>query len=372
MCYEILDKDKRLVYAYDELQSLSGEGLAPAEEIFGSDKRGSPRVSFNEPSATLGARRDIILEKCYRNSRPVLVSAHGLGFGTSRPEPAPGHTGLVQMFDQPSLWTDIGYEVKNGSLTPGQNVRLARTSETSPDFLENHSEVDDLVKFKRFDSEAAQTEWVAKQIDKNLNVDELRYDDIIVINTDPLTTRKRLGPVRRALLDRNIMSHTAGVDTVADVFFQHETDSITCTGIYRGKGNEAAMVYIINAQECQSNAANLALVRNRLFTAMTRSKAWVRVLGWGPEMDDLIAEYEGIKRVDYELRFKYPTSSELDELRIVHRDMSQADIKRVKQRRQSLDELVTDLEAGAIYAEDLDPETLARLRRLLGPDVGRT
>ena len=38
------------------------------------------------------------------------------------------------------------------------------------------------------------------------------------------------------------------------------------------------MVYIINAQDCFSAFGNLAGVRNRLFTAMTRSKAWVRVV----------------------------------------------------------------------------------------------
>lgn len=366
MCYEILDDKRRLVYAYDELQSLSGDGLASAEEIFGSEG-GKPRVSFDEPSTTVGARRDIILEKCYRNSRPVLVSAHGLGFGAYRPETRTGATGLVQMFDQPSLWTDIGYLVKSGELRPGSPVELARTNETSPDFLESHSPINDLIHFQAFDREIDQASWVAAQIKRNLEQDELRYDDIIVINTDPITTRKKLGPVRKALLDQGIVSHTAGVDTSTDVFFQPDVESITCTGIFRAKGNEAAMIYIINGQEAQSSAGNLALVRNRLFTAMTRSKAWVRVLGVGAGMTDLIAEFDRIKAANFELRFKYPSPGDLQQMRIVHRDMSASDINRVKKRRESIDQLVDELEAGTLYPEDLDPETLARLRRVLGP-----
>ena len=83
------------------------------------------------------------------------------------------------------------------------------------------------------------------------------------INTDPLTTRANLGPIRKALLDDNISSHLAGVDTSADLFFMSGAESVTFTVIHRAKGNEAGMVYIVNAQECQSSTYNLARVRNR-------------------------------------------------------------------------------------------------------------
>src|SRR3546814_12680601 len=66
----MLKPPKRLVYAYDELQNLSGVSLPPPEEIFGNDEAGRPLVTFGEDR-----RRDVILQKCYRNSRPVLVSA---------------------------------------------------------------------------------------------------------------------------------------------------------------------------------------------------------------------------------------------------------------------------------------------------------
>lgn len=367
LCYEVLGRPKRLVYAYDELQNLTNEGLPSPEDIFGPGDGDSPGVSF-DGSGRDGAQRDIILEKCYRNSRPVLVSAHGLGFGIYREPPAWSPTGLVQMFDRPELWTDVGYEVRSGELVLGEDVRLARPRDTSPEFLESHSPVDDLIRFHRFDDQTTQAEWVASQIERNLTEDELRHSDIIVISTDPPAARRKLGRIRAELLERGIPSHLAGVDTEADVFRQ--TGSVTCTGIHRAKGNEAAMVYVVNAEEAHGSTANLAHVRNRLFTAMTRSTAWVRVCGVGSRMTSLIEEYEQIKKANFELSFRYPTQDELERLTVVHRDMSDQERKDWQKRLESVDGLIDDLRHRRILLEDIDGEQLATLRELLGVTGG--
>ena len=360
MCYEVLREPRRLVYAYDELQNLNNAGLPSPADIFGTDGKGRPKVTFDSPSS------DVILEKCYRNSRPVLVSAHGLGFGIYRESPSTERSGLVQMFGEPSLWEEIGYEVKSGRLELGHHVRLARTPDSSPRFLEDHSPLEDLVQFVSFNSQRTQAEWVAEQVEQDLGSGQLRHSDIVVINTNPLTARTNLGVVRKSLLQRGIQSHIAGVDTNPDVFYR--TESITCTGIHRAKGNEAAMVYVINGDECHASAADLARVRNRLFTAITRSKAWVRVTGVGSGMDALIEEYERIKAEAFELDFRYPTNEQLKQLNIVHRDMSDADERAVEARKQNVSELVRDLQEGKLFAEDLKDEDLAALRSLLGSD----
>jgi superfamily I DNA and RNA helicase len=77
LCYQFLKDPKRLVYAYDELQSLTNISLSPPEELFGKDTRGQPIVSFSIQRVGQ-PRQDIILERCYRNSRPILVTAHAL------------------------------------------------------------------------------------------------------------------------------------------------------------------------------------------------------------------------------------------------------------------------------------------------------
>lgn len=356
LCYSILRKPKRLVYAYDELQNLSATSLPSPEEIFGHDKGGNPLVSLGEDP-----RRDVILQKCYRNSRPVLVTAHALGFGIYRDAPKGTETGLVQMFDQPALWKEIGYRVREGNLAKGEHVILERTNETSPEFLASHSPVQDLVHFQRFANECEQNAWVVEEIHRNLNEDELRHDDIIVIHPDPLTARERLGPVRRMLFERGIQTHLAGVDTMADVFFKGESQSVTFTGIYRAKGNEAGMVYVVNAQDCDGIGPGLARLRNRLFTAITRSKAWVRVIGHGPGMDHLTKEFMRLSDRNFTLDFTYPPDSVLAQLRVVHRDISPTDKRRLDKKREQAIELANALERGELAPEDLDEETKQRL-----------
>lgn len=361
LCYFMLKPPKRLVYAYDELQNLSGTSLPPPEEIFGNDERGQPLVTFGDDR-----RRDVILQKCYRNSRPVLVSAHGLGFGIYRDAPQGTETGLVQMFDYPALWEEIGYKVQKGQLAKGQHIVLERTAETSPRFLEEHSDLDDLVQFIRFDNEAQQNEWLIGQIQKNLKEDELRHDDIIVIHSDPRTARGSTGPIRSQLFEAGVQTHLAGVDTDADVFFRTDTPSVTFTGIYRAKGNEAGMVYVINAQDCNGAGTGLASLRNRLFTAITRSKAWVRIIGYGLQMQGLIDEFNALKQRGFVLDFNYPDDALLGKLRIVHRDLSPQERQRLEQRKSQLAELLGDLESGELHPEDLDEATREKLKKLLG------
>jgi len=278
----------------------------------------------------------------------------------------------VQMFDHPALWEEIGYRVCEGELRKGSRVVLERTDETSPRFLEEHSDIDDLVHFYKFESEAEQNTWLIEQIAKNLTEDELRHDDIIVIHPDPISARERLGPIRKALFERGIQNHLAGVDTDADVFFKTATPSVTFTGIYRAKGNEAGMVYIINAQDCDTSGMGLASLRNRLFTAITRSKAWVRVVGHGRGMEKLLDEFASLKSHDFRLDFTYPTDEILSKLRVVHRDLSPTEKARLEQKikgfEQAIDGIVSgELDLGDIagFLDKLDAEKRAELLRLL-------
>ena len=167
----------------------------------------------------------------------------------------------------------------------------------------------------------------------------------------------------------------AGVDAHRDVFFQ--AGSVVFSGVHRAKGNEAAMVYIVNAQDCWYSPFNLASIRNRLFAAITRSKAWVRVCGTGDGMARLIEEYQSLKGNDFELRFRYPTERELERMRIAHRDMTAAQGKLVGGHQSyltKLDDYLTrlddDLEAGRVYAEDLEEVLTPRLRKLLAVREG--
>lgn len=358
LCYEYLRDPKRLVYAYDELQNLGNRSLPPVEEIFGESSDGTPRVVIHPPEAGK-PKQDIILDICYRNSRPVLSTAHALGFGVYRDE------GLVQIFENKNLWFDIGYEERDGEIKDGELVTLTRTPKSSPDFLDKHSPVEDLIKFEVFDTIEAQTAWLVAEIERNLTVDELIPDDIVVINPDPLTTKGAVGEARRMLLRMGINSNLAGVTTIADVFT--EPGTVTFTGIFRAKGNEAAMVYVINAQDCFGGLSprHVARVRNRLFTAITRSKAWVRVLGVGESMRALKAEFEKAKAEDFALRFRYPTEGERKTMTTVNRDMSKAEQERSEKRRNNLADIIDSLDSGESFIDDYPEHLVDKLKALL-------
>ena len=361
LCYELLRNPKRLVYAYDEMQNLGMRSLPPMEEIFGKYTDGSPRVILH-PEEPGKPKQDIVLDTCYRNSRPVLTTAHALGFGVYREK------GLLQIFDNSPLWLDVGYKVSEGKLADGEPVTLERTSDTSPEFLEKHSPVDDLISFEVFDSEEAQTACVVERVIENLTKDELLPDDIFVINPDPLTTKSAVGNARKLLMQSGINSNLAGVTYPADSF--SEPGTVTFTGIFRAKGNEAAMVYIINAQDCFSAnlPRNLARVRNRLFTAITRSKGWVRVLGIGPHMAELKKEFEKVKAADFKLSFKYPTEQEREKITIVNRDMSKADKDRLNQKQRTLIDLLESLESGETFIEDYPNDVVKKLQVFLNQE----
>ncbi len=358
ICYNFLKKPKRLIYAYDELQKLNeGEALPNPTKFL--------PIEENDYD-------DRILKICYRNSRPILVTAHALGFGIYR-EPTTRvdglKTGLVQFFDQPRLWQDVGYEKEEGEFKAGERIVLTRTEESSPKYLEDHSPINDLLVFTQFRNKKEQAEWVANEIEKNLKEEELSYKDIIVINPIALTTKEEVALIRNTLLQKGINNHIAG-EFNADIFFQDK--SIAFTGINRAKGNEVPMVYIINAQDCYSsslfNERDLRRLRNILFTAITRSKAWVRVVGIGNKMQSLINEFNKIKKNNFKLNFIYPSKEEIERINIIHRDITKEEERKLKRDVDTLNNLkdiVESIKNGKTFIEDYPVEVQKIIKLLI-------
>lgn len=356
LCYKLIrpaskvnENNKRLIYAYDELQKLNDVNfLRNPAQIF-------PGIDFenqkNKP------QQDIILENCYRNSAPVLVTAHALGFGIYRENGQ-----LVTMFSDKELWKDVGYKVDEGELEFGKNVVLKRDADSSPDFLSKKVNADEIIQFHCFKTTEKEFEFVASEIESNLKNDELNYRDIIVIHPNPMKAKNELAPLRNLLFTKGIESHLAGVNTSPDDFFVE--GSIAFTSIFRAKGNEAAMVYIVSSEYC-FGGFELIKRRNTLFTAITRSKGWVRVLGVGESMIKLQAEFEAVKKENYRLKFLYPTIAEMEKLNVLHRDLSDADKKAISDSEKEAANLVNKLRNQQVHIDDLSKETIEQLRKLL-------
>jgi len=350
LVYHFTKEPKRIVWGYDELQKLSESAMPSTDELFGTGPQGESLVSLvnrdKEP------RKDIVLPVCYRNTPWALATAHALGIGAYR------QGSLLQHFDEPELWEDIGYETVRGELALGAHVALRRKHDSAPAYFREHLTVDDAVVMQAFDSQEAQDIWVARQIQKNLDEDELEHDDILVVLPDVYRAKSRAPRLMRTLREHGIPSHLVGVSTSADTVFVR--DSVALAHIFRAKGNEAPMVYVIDAQYA-ANDYNAVTRRNTLFTAITRSRAWVRIVGYGGAMDVISREVDTVRNKDFQLEFTIPSRAELDRMRQVNRNQSTHGRASVKRATEGLQMFMEAYEAEEIDLGDIPPALRTRL-----------
>lgn len=293
-------------------------------------------------------RQDIILPICYRNSPWALVTAHALGSGIYREET------LVQHPDDPILWTEIGYEVSSGELKPGKPVSLKRSAEASPEFFKELMKAEDAVRYHRYSDQREQFSEVAKMIHDDIKTGELYPHDIAVVFPDALSASDRGITFIRFLMDLQIEAHMVGVTSSKDSFSIE--GSVAVSGPFRAKGNEAPMVYVMDSDFC-ARGPELIKRRNILFTAITRSRGWVRICGCGNNMDKLCAEFEKLKKENFQLSFSVPTPEELKRMRTVFRDITSNDKKIAMDLKKILDQLPSDPEEAGIVLQSL-PKSL--------------
>ena len=345
---------KRIYFAYDELQSLTDLGPVPSpRELFGSLSEDVPRIQ------TWGDR---VLKVCYRNSHWALTLAHGLGLGIGQ-----NNEGIIQHFDDPTLWLDVGYRVVSGELTLGSQVVLERDPEATPQYFEDLLAPDDAVSVHVFDSPTEQSEWVARQIQTNITTDELDPDDILVVLPDAFRARSAAAPLIGALARRGISAHLVGDTSSPDEVFIQE--SIAIAHIHRSKGNEASMVYVLNAEDCEGGR-ELLRKRNTLFTAITRSKCWIRLCGSGLAMSRLAEEAAAIQE-DNRLAFTIPTADDLQRLRTLHRDQTPDERQAARRAEEGLRRFLEAYQEGVVAIESLPADMRTGIAELLRQDASR-
>ncbi len=333
LCLKVVKED-RIVYAYDELQNLGGESMDTPNKLFGK------KVSHETP-----------LRVCYRNQRKVIVTAHALGMGI--------YTGNlpIQMPSTLDVWDSIGYNCE-GELAYGKNAVLYRSNDTSPTILKIDEDPITFNKFDNFDDSIA---YLISCINKNIQKDKLLPKDIMIIDLDTLNAESNCRLLQS--IDNNFY-HYAGKSNPEDFF---RDDSVVYSSIFRAKGNETYVVYILNAQKVISAIDNVTL-RNALFTAMTRSKGWVEVIGCGDAMQPLINEYETVKEKQYKLVFSpYPTKEELKKIKTYSNDITKTESDALQLTRDTIKKLLSENKRDPLMvAQDLfDVHTKDELIKLL-------
>ncbi|WP_322923101.1 DEAD/DEAH box helicase [Paenibacillus campi] len=339
--------DKNLVYAYDELQNLSKSSMPSLKEMFGTDEQGNALVEIKNSEDPTQPKTDIILPVCYRNSKWVLTIAHSLGFGVYRNKKEP----LVQFFKDLEVWNEIGYEIVEGELEFNHFVKLKRKREASPQYFERLLTPAEAVWVTdSFENKDEEYKWVSQQIKKNIEEDELDADDILVIFPDTTNSYSNYEKLEKFLRMAGIDSIMPGKNVDRDTFTLK--NHITCTHIYRAKGNERPMVYLLDGEYGARNR-DLINVRNTLFTAITRSRAWVRISGVGIGMEEIKQEIHRCIAKEYCLEINIPKEHEIEKLNLLNRDINKENEKTISNAERSASDLIGLIRSGRISIYDI-------------------
>jgi len=264
---------RRLIWAYDEAQSLDTLVIPQAKALFGE-----ALTSLVQGQYPGGIKKSEIMKRCYRTPAPILTAAHAIGMGLLRSE------GMLSGLTRAGDWNAIGYEV-SGSFISGQQVTLHRPGEFSPNPVPQLWS-SDVLQFKIYADRTQELQALAQQIQHNLTQEGLqpsRQILVVVLGGEKAIELERQVAMylRNQQIDYYIPSATEpnaapSGRTVPNQFWCE--GAVTVSRIHRAKGNEADLVYVIGFDQVAQDESNITL-RNQLFVSLTRARGWVYLSG---------------------------------------------------------------------------------------------
>lgn len=295
---------RRLIWAYDEAQSLDTLTIP------------STRALFGESSATIfgagatykgGIKKSEIMNRCYRTPGPVLLAAHALGMGLLRQE------GMLAGLTNKADWKAIGYEVE-GQFRGGTEVSLTRPQENSPNPLPTFTD-DPLVTFQSFPNRRAELNALVASLNDDLNHHGLQPSRQILVVVPGLEWEpyQLQTEVFQALRQANLSVYLPGnkdVNVPRQKWPNNDPNgfwrdgAITVSPIMQAKGNEADVVYVLGLDRIAQREDNIKL-RNQLFVGISRSRGWVHLSGTGMEGSPLESEISRVLAAGGTLNFAY-------------------------------------------------------------------
>ena len=340
---------KRVVWAYDELQSLDGPFDLDLENPFSKDANGSKDDrSFEETASP--PPEDMFLGFCHRCTPWALTAAHALGCGIYRDCADEGETSIFQIYDHPDLWREMGYDAAQDSMDYGKEVSLTRRElRHGFDVPGQSNRLDDAIAFQSFENSEGQAEWMAESIERDIRESRLRPHDILIVLPDVWIASPEYLDILSSLGDRDIDSHLVGAVTNSDQVVR--SDSVAISHVFRAKECEVPMVYFANAQECLGGR-QLLRRRNRLFTGITRSNGRVRICGIGDDCRLMQTEFKKVLENDFSLSFRYPTREQVSKIRRARDDLAQLENPSAEEAQRNLLDIVKMVEDGTVTAED--------------------
>lgn len=309
LCYRLIypingtELDKNIIWAYDDLQSIMEVDVLSPKEAFGANEEGVDYVELEraEGNLSFGVTNDIILHKCYRNPREILICAHALGFGIYSEN-------IVQMLENVDHWQDLGYIVEKGTCKAGEETEILRPPENSPLSISDKQTIDELIHSFHSATFEEEVQWICNEVLQFLEKG-LRPDDIMIISLDDRNARLYFNEIQECLNETDV-----GVNNLLDKPFGYAhfylENKVTLTTVYRAKGNESPVVLACGVDAIFTDR-NSRTGRNKIFTALTRAKAWLRVSGVGKAAEFFVNEILCAKENFPYLKFIYPSREQI-------------------------------------------------------------
>ncbi len=350
LCLNILREPKRLIWVYDDVQSLESLSVPTTEDIFGLNDDGSLLVDlegFYEPG---NIEKDVILYRCYRTPRPILVAAHIFGMGLLREE------GPIQFIPSQGGWEDIGYEIIDGSFLTNSKVTLRRPKENSPHILEDLVGYKNLINFQEFSNRTEEIHWVSNKIAQLIKREGIKPEEILVISMDWRNMKYDFQRLQYLLEEQEINSIIPGTDTESNIF--QTLEHVTLAGVFRAKGNEASVVFVVAFDEVHNNPNLVVQERNQVFTALTRTRGWSYLSGIDSDCSKLFSEINQILDNE-EITFIVP------DMKLIQRNLDNLEYERKRKNRTKLKKLMKQVENLLIEIDDpkLKTEVIEQLQK---------
>ena len=354
---KIVKDPKKIVIAYDQLQTTTDVSMPDFEELFGKDKNGEPQVKLLEEN-------DHILKKSYRNYRDVLLIAMAFGFGIYAVD------GMVQMIRSVKNWKALGFDFEKinnvgDDISFSSRVIVERTKENSPNEINQLYEKYPIVNFDFYSTINEEYQRVSEKIDELITQEKVKPEDIMVIDLRK-KSKELLQLMQELLYKKGHLSIIPGIVEDSKNFFQDEC--VTLTTPRRAKGNEVPIVFVLggNSMYDETSMAKRRIARNSFFISMTRSKGWVFVSGAEDNIDLFKEEYEKIVSKLPCFEFDFPSQAEFEKM--VNIDYIFKSDKTAKFERdiEALKAVLGDKEKLKLLNLFLDDDTKESIKNLLG------
>lgn len=351
---------KRIVWAFDEFQSLTDIKIKEPEELFGKDEKGKPNIKNSDLEGEYKGKikKDFILPNSYRNPRVNLMVAHGIALGLYS-------SNSKMPMEYKKEWEARGYTVispQKSKFSKEDKIVVERESKYSKNNLEKllkeRNKESKLIQVRNFKEQKKQLDSVVEIAIKLVQEQEVEPEEILIINLDTKNSKSEFEYIRQHLDIKDIKCITPGFVESNDSF--KEKGFITLSTPFRAKGNETNIVIIVNSQKV-ANDSTLRM-RNAIFVSITRSRGWCYICSYGEDGEILKGEIAEIQKYYPKFEFDFPSEDELNRRYAIltsgDKDIEKADIQ--------IDALFSDNSLRALLLEKLsqDPKLLEEIKKI--------